>query len=364
MDNDGKDAGPAPKESTTSDIWSQLLEKKEIESKEGSNSLREASIVFVGSRTSGKSTLIHSYMFKDKGDTPKPTTSLDYKYTRSSVGMSMEKDLSHFWELGGGRKLVSLMDICITPETLPHTFAIITVDLSKPTSVVDNLQFWLEALRSRIKACAAKLKDHEVKRCKDNVLQMFDPQHEDINSINMGCVPILIVAHKFDMFKDMESELLKVMGRTLRCIAHSNGASILYTGNKDKASMSGFRSRVSRHVLNRPPSKTVQLDHTKPLSVPAGSDSFAQIGLPAEASAAQSPVQAWCSAFSKYFPLKANDKEQELTLEDLKLAPEAAVDQLLAQKDEDLKQIKRQMHLKRRMKQADSQVAAEFKQRS
>ena len=35
--------------------------------------------VFIGPRKSGKSTMIHGYMFKDKEDTPKPTTTLDYK---------------------------------------------------------------------------------------------------------------------------------------------------------------------------------------------------------------------------------------------------------------------------------------------
>jgi len=349
------------------DIWSQLLEKRDREEKDGqmADSLREASICFIGPRGCGKSTLIHAYMFKDKEDTPKPTTSLDYKYTRSSVGMSMEKDLSHFWELGGGRKLVSLMDICVTPETLQHTFAIITVDLSKPTAVIEELNYWLDTLRKRVKQCIAKLAESEVpKKCEEQVTAMFGEEHQDVDKVNLCPVPILIVAHKFDMFKDQESELLKVMSRTLRAIAHTNGASLLFTSKRHKPLMAAFRSRISRHVLNRPPSKTVQLDHTKPVCVPSGCDSFAQIGLPSDASSAQSPVQAWCTAFSKYFPLNDADREQNLTLDDLKLAPEPAVDQMLSQKDEDLKQIKRKMALKRRMKQVDSQAAAEYKSRT
>ena len=33
-------------------------------------------------------------------DIPPPTTSLDYRYVRSSVGVSEEKDLTHFYEIG------------------------------------------------------------------------------------------------------------------------------------------------------------------------------------------------------------------------------------------------------------------------
>jgi hypothetical protein len=47
----------------------------------------------------------------------------------------MDKDLSHFWELGGGRALTSLIDISLDADTLPATFAIITLDLSRPSMV-------------------------------------------------------------------------------------------------------------------------------------------------------------------------------------------------------------------------------------
>ena len=93
------------------------------------------------------------------GDIPKPTGSLDYKYTRSSDGDS--KNVSHFWELGffllffsvdvlffgwrlvlkqisnfdralgGGRSLVSQIDIAIAPKRLESTLVVLVLDLSK-----------------------------------------------------------------------------------------------------------------------------------------------------------------------------------------------------------------------------------------
>lgn len=276
----------------------------------------------------------------------------------------MEKDLSHFWELGGGRKLVNLLNICITPENLSQSLVVISVDMSKPSSIVDNLEFWLKTFRNRMKVCLGKLTASNIpKKLKDMAVTSFGADHSDINKVSLSEVPILIVANKFDLFMDSETELLKVMARTLRAIAHSNGASLLYMSKRHKALHQLYRSRISRHVLSRAASKTVQLEHSKPLSVPVGCDSFEDIGLPAEASSAQSPVQAWCAAFAKYFPANESDKEHADNLPELQLASEPQVDQMLAQKDEELKQIKRKMQLKRRMKQADTQVNAEFKGR-
>lgn len=367
---DGKEPKQAPAEEKTKpaaeakavsgdskDIWQQLLElkAKEENESEAKNSTREASIVFIGPRHAGKSTLIHSYMFKDKEDTPKPTTSLDYKYTRSSVGMSMEKDLSHFWELGGGRSLVTLMDICLTPDTLAHTFIIITLDLSRPSMVVEDLVYWLEVVRKRIKSSLGSMyQSHPLvpKELAESAKDIFGAEHPDLAQVDLVELPVLIVANKFDKFKDNEPAKLGVMAKTLRAIAHSNGCSLLYTSKRHKSLIQTFRSRISRHVLNRPPSKTVQFDHTKPLSVPGGADSFKDIG-PAEDSNNVCSAQAWIKTFAKYYPVNNKDRELIVAVDALKLDAEPVVDQMLAQKDEDLKQLRRRLQLKRRMKQND-----------
>lgn len=337
------------------DIWAQLLEQQpEINNKE--ECAREASIVFIGPRHSGKSTMIHAYMFKDKEDTPKPTTSLDYKYTRSSVGMSIEKDLSHFWELGGGRALVNLMEICITPNTLENTLVVLNLDLSRQSAIIDDCQYWLEMLRARVRDCNTALhekKSNIPKKLEAAQREQLGDQHEDLNRVDIIGIPVLIVANKYDYIKDENAEKLKVIAKSLRVLAHSQGCGLLYASKSHKPLLQTFRSRISRHVLNRPPSKTVQTDYTKPLSVPAGCDTFEDIGMPPESSGSQAPVMAWTEYFKKIFPLKNEDKEETILLDDVTLASEPVIDQMRAQKDEDLKQLKRKLQLKRRMKQVD-----------
>lgn len=95
-------------------------------------------------------------------DVPKPTTSLDYKYLRSSVGMSLKKDLSHFWELGGGRALVNLLDIALTADRLRDSFVVIVLDLSKPWRVLADATYYLDLVRKRVDVCLTGLREAKV----------------------------------------------------------------------------------------------------------------------------------------------------------------------------------------------------------
>lgn len=120
-------------------------------------------------------------------DVPQPTTGLDYQIARISTTISsadasaasaaasasassggnsngehgpaaaaaveVQEVQSTFqlWEIGGGRTMVRMTDICLTPESVQRAMAVIVVDLSKPTRVVDDLQFWLGALKAQVR---------------------------------------------------------------------------------------------------------------------------------------------------------------------------------------------------------------------
>lgn len=135
------------------DLWQLVAEHKaEEEKKEGEKGRGESTVLFVGGKQSGKSTLLHAYMFKDKvGTTPNSTSSLEYKYTRSSVGMN-DRELTHIWELGGGRSLVNLLNIAIHAESVREMMLMIVVDLSAPSRVMDDLMYWIKTVRHHIQS--------------------------------------------------------------------------------------------------------------------------------------------------------------------------------------------------------------------
>lgn len=315
--------------------------------------------MFVGERKSGKSQLIHSYMYKGRPYEPKETVSLDYKYTRSSVGISAEKDLSHFWELGGGRSLVKLVEIAVTSQSVEHSMIVVAIDLSKPSRAASSLVYWLKKIKAHVGACIDKLckKEPEARARIEARAKKEWKGHADSSKVNVSLVPVLVVATKFDEFRHGEPEPLRIMSHMLRAICHTYGASLLYHGQGDPNLDQALRSVISRHVLNRDPVKMKQTDSARAILVPAGGDTFEDIGsAPPEFNKdSSSRVNGWIAAVKKYFPATEKEGSDDLAVNDLQLSAEAQIDETVAAKDEELKRVRREAQLKRRLKLADAE---------
>lgn len=161
---------PSPannKVATSKDLWQQICDER-VASNESNAELaasqaqREATLLFLGPSQSGKSSLIQSYMFKDRDEVPRPTSSLDYRYTRTSLKDSMneEKSLSHFWELGGGSLLIDLIDISVSEKSLKHVLCLIVVDCSRTSALVQDATNYLNKLRRKADSLLSTLKSN------------------------------------------------------------------------------------------------------------------------------------------------------------------------------------------------------------
>jgi hypothetical protein len=171
-------------------------------------------------------------------DVPQPTTGLDYQIARisttissadaspastsaaaASTGGNSNGDGSHsgaaaaavevqevqstfqLWEIGGGRTMVRMTDICLTPESVQRAMAVIVVDLSKPARVVDDLQFWLGALKAQVRALLTQQgqnKSRPLSRvlCASELQGIFMALKEEISTAqNINLKNILSTAH-------------------------------------------------------------------------------------------------------------------------------------------------------------------------
>lgn len=67
-------------------------------------------------------------------DVPNPTTGLDFQIARISVSSDASNEVQstfQFWEIGGGRTMSKMVEICLKPENIQSAMAVIVLDLSK-----------------------------------------------------------------------------------------------------------------------------------------------------------------------------------------------------------------------------------------
>jgi hypothetical protein len=278
----------------------------------------------------------------------KSSSLLDYKYSRiSGIGMN-QNTLVHFWELGGGRRMTKLLDLILNPEHIADTLILVALDLSKPSKVFDNAMFWMQHIKARTTAILNQMKDSGSSipaQLRQDALTGFGENHPDAASLDLSPVPLVIVPCKFESFKDQDPERLKIMARSIRLIAHSSGASVMYFTPSNKTIISALRARITRHIQQKQAaSKAMMSEYTKPVLVTAGADSFQAIGEQAN------NTQKWGKVFEQAFPLNPQDDDEE-KIDHLDLKAEASVDSMLAQKVEELKRLTRDAEFQRRMKQ-------------
>ena len=279
----------------------------------------DTNVLVVGAKGSGKSTLVARFLNPDNQDAAKETMGLDYVFARRTSTGAQEKQVAHIWELGGGEDQANLMDAVITPENLRNFVCVVCVDLSQPSTVLDTLVFWMDRVRTRIDNCLRVMSDKKStvpERLRERALAAFGLEHPDRELVNLCSVPIVVAATKFEAFQNEEAEYRKIMGRTLRFLAHVNGASLYYTSSKEKALLTQTRSVLSnlffggqktggaaRHVV----------DHSKALAVRAGSDQISGIGAPPRVDTQGpdpvTPLDLYKHAFVSYFPPQPNKTE-------------------------------------------------------
>ncbi|XP_010221688.1 PREDICTED: cytoplasmic dynein 2 light intermediate chain 1 [Tinamus guttatus] len=304
------------------------VEKRENAEGDGEGAeVSEKSVLFVGSKNGGKTTIILRCL--DREEIPKPTLALEYTFGRRARRHNTPKDIAHFWELGGGTSLQELIRVPITSSNIRAFAIVLVLDLSKPNELWTTMESLLQVIRSHVNKILTKLGKTnpevaaEIKQRMWNNLQKDHPDYELVDPFPL---PLVIIGSKYDIFHEFDSEMRKIISKTLRFVSHYYGASLV---GVDK-------------------SKSVALDHSRPLFIPAGLDSLHQIGPPPASESdlgklhANTPLELWKKVFEKTFPPKSSSDLQYTKdpAQDLQYA-EYEVDVMRAQKNEELDQYKR-----------------------
>ena len=120
---------------------------------------------------------------------------------------------------------------------------VLVLDLSTPETM------W-NALETILQTSYNILKKKEITDTFENCGNKIDESHEDFEYINPFPIPLVIVGGKYDLFESFEPEKKKLICRTLRQVAHSQGASLLFYSDKDSNLVKELKDIFHHHGFN------------------------------------------------------------------------------------------------------------------
>ncbi|XP_036979442.1 cytoplasmic dynein 2 light intermediate chain 1 [Acanthopagrus latus] len=320
---------------------------------DGGDTVSERSVFLMGSKAGGKTSILLRCL--DRDEPSKPTLAMEYTFGRRARGHNTPKDIAHLWELGGGTSLSDLVQIPISPASIKSLSVILILDLSKPNALWETMEKLLQAAQAQLEKVLSKAQ--QAQRTKpgakhptavQSTARVLPKDYPDRELISPFPVPLLIIGSKYDIFQEFDSDKKKVVSKTLRFVAHYYAASLIFTSIKSESLMSKTKSFFSHLAFGLDRGKTVSCDSTKPLIIPAGSDSFSQIGSPPTTDMditslhAKNPKDLWKKVYDRIFPQENTSEQREL--KDPAKDPqysEPQIDAMRAQKDQELDQYKR-----------------------
>eukprot|EP00794_Sanderia_malayensis_P008191 gene8191-9069_t len=333
-----KKAGSETSEKTLWDIAIEERNKLEKMEKQGqcdpTNSAIENNMLVCGSAESGKTSII--LRFLDRDEKPKPTVALDYTFARRAKGHNMAsnlKDVCHIWELGGGTSISQLVEVAITPKNISNLSVVMVLDLSKPNYLWQTQEVLMKQIRS----------------CINRAIKEASKEEPNISKVQNGKTWERIgVNHT-----ELEPEKKKMLCKTLRFLAHKNGATLQFSSNKIDNLSSKTRFIMGNLAFHTNVGKSLSTDHNKPLMINVGQDKFDEIGAPQISSErlgrikGGTPYDLWKEAYAEVFP-PAKNEDLNLGADpttDSRFA-EPIVDAMRAQKDEELARYRKDMQRK------------------
>ncbi|GMH33018.1 hypothetical protein BSKO_00852 [Bryopsis sp. KO-2023] len=241
---------------TPKSLWAKIIEKSRAESRKP-DGRPDAFVFFLGAQRGGKSTLLNRFLYPDRVDIPKPSEGLEYTYARRSRENDHEKkDIAHIWEFGGGEDLAcelgGVESVFLGAKQVTTAVVVIVVDLSEPSQVLPELLKWMNLVKQRLGTTFEKLEKRGSKlpeQLRIRARKALYGGNEDRDVVEHSGISVVVAATKYDKFMNQDAELCKVMARTLRYVAHTNGAHLLYLGGLDGKRPAEEQSNLKTKVL-------------------------------------------------------------------------------------------------------------------
>lgn len=335
---------------STKDLWQNIVQHvKDATVGEA----QDQTVLVVGAKSSGKSTVINRIL--GSSTKTKPTTALEYSFGKRDDRNVTQ--VAHFWELAQATELSQLSDVVVTPENIHSVSVAIVVDCVDVTTMFETVSYWLKRIDRRAQEIFQKMRaknsqtpDKMIARVK----RAIGEEHPDLDRMRLSGIPTVIICNRLDVFKG-DSTRLKLMGKTMRHMAHLYGSSVIFTSDQN-ADVSKLRTLMSHMIFQQPfDARVVSADLERgSICMTPDRDSFKDIGDPYASnmsdfkSTGDADLDRWKAAMDELFP--PQKKPETKLSEDPFLKKlydtadgfgEPAIDSMRKQKDEELEQYRR-----------------------
>lgn len=349
-ENDGQ---PQVKIDPTKDLWTNIAANV----KEQSQETNDQTVLVVGVKQSGKTSVIQR-MLGATSTNPKATTALEYSYGKKEERNVTQ--IAHFWELAQGMELSQLSDVVVVAENIHSVLAVIVVDCADPSSAWVNATFWMKKIDSRAQELFQKMRakgsqtpDKLLTRAK----KRFGEGHPDISRIRTSGIPTVLVCNRLDKYT-LDTGKLKQFARSMRFLAHMYGASLIFTSDHEREATK-LRALLNHLIFQSAyDQKYTLFDSDKGgILIPAGSDSFRDIGDPVPCNMANfkptgdAELDRWKAPFDETFPPSKAQEDKKGAASDKEFLEqlynvtsgygEPLIDAMRKQKDAELEQYRK-----------------------
>eukprot|EP00824_Muranothrix_gubernata_P003244 TRINITY_DN13968_c0_g1_i1.p1 TRINITY_DN13968_c0_g1~~TRINITY_DN13968_c0_g1_i1.p1 ORF type:complete len:490 (+),score=111.73 TRINITY_DN13968_c0_g1_i1:31-1500(+) len=308
--------GAPPKESGE-DIWNHILSETQRKNK----LVKETrTLLVVGSEGVGKGSLL-AQLRREEGEARRGI-GLNYSFldVRAEDEADAEDIVSRInvWVMEGDVHFTDLLRFTINPDTITAAIAMIVLDLSRPWTMLEDLQKWFDVLNQHMESVLDKLapgQRDELRKAVVSHLQHYKepsaekerkatisedtvvlPLDDDVLTSNIG-VPIIVVCAKSDCISVLEREHgyrekhLDCIQRHIRRLCLSYGATLVYTSVKDGKNIDTLHNYILHRLYNYGFTQKAQVLEKDSVLVPAGWDSGKKISVLLESGTGDDPFE-------------------------------------------------------------------------
>eukprot|EP01114_Cavostelium_apophysatum_P024828 TRINITY_DN987_c0_g1_i4.p1 TRINITY_DN987_c0_g1~~TRINITY_DN987_c0_g1_i4.p1 ORF type:complete len:166 (-),score=26.82 TRINITY_DN987_c0_g1_i4:203-700(-) len=147
-------------------LWNKILSEA---SRSVNDRLESKTVLVLGEKNSGKSTLISRLQGLDASEVRKGIA-LDYSFIDIHGSETDEETIARLnvWQLEGDVEHNHLLKFALNPSTFPNSLVIIALDFSQPWNLSESLHKWLGILQKHVSSVSIQMPPGEHQELKNS----------------------------------------------------------------------------------------------------------------------------------------------------------------------------------------------------